>query len=155
MAAPAFSVPFQDVALAAATAKTVAGIKPAANKPVTVTAVVVTFDGTDSTKTPVLIEIVSGTDASNSPGTNSTSVTPLQLRGRVSTAQTAAAKNWTTEPTVLTQLEPLRVSPTAGTIIQLPLGREIECDATNLKFLGLRLTAGAAVNVTGWLEFEE
>jgi hypothetical protein len=155
MAAPAFTVPFQDVALAAATVKTIVGIAPAANKPITVCAAVITFDGTSSAATPVLIEWVIGTNATNPPGTNSTTVTPQQLRGRPSTAQTPAAKTWTAEPTVLTQVAPLRISPTAGSIIQLPLGREIEGDSTTNKFIGLRLTAAAIVNVTGWLEFEE
>lgn len=155
MAAPAFKIPFQDVALVAATAKTIVGFKPASNRPVTITAVVITFDGVDSTKTPVLIEEILGTDASNSPGTNSTSVTPQQVRGAPATAQTTAAKNWSAEPTVLTQVGPLRVTPTAGSILQLPLGREVEADPTNRKFYGLRLTASFAVNVTGYIEIEE
>src|SRR3954466_911791 len=137
MATPGFTVPFQDVALAPATAKTVIGVAPAANKPIPVSVAVITFDGTTPTAVPVLIEWVIGTNATNAPGTNSTSVTPLQLRGRVTTAQTPAAKNWTAEPTVLTQVAPMRVSPTSGTIIQLPLGREIEGDNTTNKFVGL------------------
>lgn len=152
---PAFTACFDSVALSAATAKTVVGIKAAPNHIAVITAVAVTFHGVTSSDIPVLIEVVSGTDASNSPGTNSTTITPPQLRGRVLTCDAAAAHTWTSEPTVLTRIWELRVSPTSGVVIQLPLGREIECDPTTNKLIGVRMTAPAAVSVSGTLEFEE
>lgn len=154
MAQPAYTVPFQDVALSAATAKTVAYVL--ADRVATIKAIDVTFDGVTAANTPVLIEIVTGTAASNStPGTGSTTVTPVQIRGRVATARTTAAKNCTSEPTVLTQAKAWRITPTGGVLYQLPLGGEIESDATTNKMVALRLTAAQTVNVTGSIEFEE
>lgn len=146
-----YSVPFTDVSLTAATAKTVVSVT--ASKVVTVCNVVITFDGVTASNTPVLVELVKGDGTT--AGT-STAVTPLAIRGAVNiAAASTAAKNYTAEPTTLTMLENLRIPPTSGIIYQLPLGREIQGDSSTNKLIGLRLTAGSGVNVTGFLEFEE
>lgn len=155
MSRPGYSACFDAVSLSAATAKTVVGIKAAPNHLAVVTAIAVTFHGVTASDVPALIEVVKGDDTTNPPGTNSTTLTPAQLRGRVLTCDASAAHTWTAEPTTLTRLWEMRVSPTSGVIIQLPLSREIECDPTTNKFLGLRITAPAAVTVSGTLEFEE
>lgn len=156
MANAAFTVPFSAVALSAATAKTVAYIKPASARALTITELAISFDGVTASAVPVLCEIMFGTAATNStPGTGSTSVTPGQVRGQTATAGATAAKNATSEPTVLTVVKSLYVSPTAGFVLQLPLGRELDGNPTVMAMFAIRLTAPAVVNATGWIEFEE
>lgn len=155
MSRPGYAALFDSVALSATTAKTVVGIKAAPNHLAVVTAIAVTFHGVTASEVPALIEVVKGDDSTNSPGTNSTTLTIPQLRGRVLTCDASGAHTWTSEPTTLVALWKMRVSPTSGVIIQLPLGREFDCDPTTNKFIGLRITAPAAATVTGTLEFEE
>ncbi len=152
---PGFVANFDAVALTAATAKTVVGIKAAPNHLAVITAIFVTFHGVTSSNVPALVEVVTGTDATNSPGTNSTTLTPIQVRGRVLTCDATAAHTWTAEPTVLSKLYGFRIPPTSGVIVQLPLNREVEIDPTTNKLVGLRITAPDATSVTGLIEFEE
>lgn len=144
------------VALAAATAKTVAAITAGATRVPTLTELAISFDGTSATAVPVLIELVAGTGAT--AGT-STAFTPLLVRGDPSeTALATAGVNYTAEPTVLTPIKQWFVSPTSGLILQFPLGREVTGTAaasSARKVLGLRITAPAIVNVRAGLEFEE
>ena len=150
------------IALSAATAKTLMYINSgAANQPSWVE-YCVGFDGVTATAIPALVEIVYGTKASNStPGTASTSFTPLQVRGWPTQAsQQAAANACTSEPTVLTSLRQYLVSPNGGLLImQLPLGREITQVASGAAISGIqggiRVTAPAIVNTRGFIEFEE
>lgn len=103
MAHNKFDVPFSTVALTAATLKSTVGVKAAANVCLKLTEIAVSFDGATSSNAPVVCEQKQSTFATNSPGTNSTSVTPAKRdTGRAETVQGTAAKNWTTEPTVLT-----------------------------------------------------
>jgi hypothetical protein len=141
------------VALSAATAKSIIGVKSHANFGLDLKKVRVGFDGTTASATPVLVELCYATFASNSPGTNSTSVTPAQVYGRSIAVGATAAKNWTTEPTVLTVLEEWLVTPNGGLLIyDLPLGDTPDC-AVSEGFV-LRCTAPAAVNVRGGLVYE-
>lgn len=103
MAHNKFDVPASTVALTATTAKSVLGIKAAANVPVKATEVQISFDGATSSNAPAVCESMQSTFATNGPGTNSTSVTPPKRdTGRAETIQATAAKTWTAEPTVLT-----------------------------------------------------
>jgi hypothetical protein len=150
------------IALAAATAKTVMYVNsPAANQP-SFTEIGIGFDGVTATNAPVLAELVYGTKASNStPGTASTTFTPLQLRGWPGQASAqAAANNCTTEPTVLTAIKQWLIRPDGGLlVIQSPLGREPTALASGAAIsgiqVGLRLTAPQIVNTRSYLEFEE
>lgn len=144
------------VALVAATAKTVLLCTSNATKQFTLVEFGVAFDGTSSTAVPVLIELVAGTAAT--AGT-STAFTPLLVRGDPNeVAACTAGIAFTVEPTVLTPLKSWLVSPTAGLLVQSPLGREITSTvaaASARKALGLRITAPAAVNVRAYWEVEE
>src|SRR5690348_10168494 len=103
MAYNQFDVPATTVALVAATAKSVVGLKAATNVCVKVTELSMSFDGATSSNAPAVCEFMQSTFATNAPGTNSTSVTPSKRdTGRAETIQATAAKAWTTEPTVLT-----------------------------------------------------
>jgi hypothetical protein len=149
------------IALAAATAKTVMYLNAGtANQP-SVVEFSISFDGVTASATPALIELCYGTAATNStPGTGSTTFTPLQVRGwPAQTSQNSAANSCTSEPTVLTTMKQWLVTPNGGLlIVQLPMGREatgLVTAATSGKQLAWRLTAPAIVNARGYVEYEE
>lgn len=140
-----------DVALSAATAKTILSVICAANAPVRICELAVSFDGVTGTAEPVTVELCSSTQAT--AGT-STSQTPVQCRGPTRTVQAGGARNYTAEPTVLTVLKRWLVHPQTGLVIQFPLGREPE-QVTTADALCIRCTAPATVNAQAYLEFEE
>jgi hypothetical protein len=152
MGAPIYSaVTGGAVALSAATAKTILGWKAHANSSLLLLASRVAFDGVTASAVPVLVELVYSTWGANSPGTNSTSVTPLQKSGRVLTVGATAGKTWTTEPTTLTVLEEQLLTPNGGLVIfNYPLGTEPDC-ALGEGF-AIRCTAPATVNVRATME---
>lgn len=140
-----------DIALTAATAKTILSVINAANSLIRLVEIGVSFDGVSGTAEPVTVELCSSTQAT--AGTN-TSQAPVQCRGPTRTGQASGARNYTAEPTVLTVLKRWLVHPQTGMVIQFPLGREPE-QVTTADALCIRCTAPAAVNVQGYLEFEE
>lgn len=134
------------IALSAATAKSILGWKAHANSGLLVRHAEVSFDGVTSSAVPVLVELCYCTFGANSPGTNSTSVTPVQVAGRVTTVGATAGKTWTTEPTTITVLEEKLLTPNGGLVIyDYPLGEEYDC-ALGEGFV-IRCTAPATVNV--------
>jgi hypothetical protein len=150
------------IALTAAAAKTVMYINAAAANQPSIVEFSISFDGVTATNTPALIEFVFGTKASNStPGTGSTTFTPLQLRGWPAQASAnAAANNCSSEPTVLTAVKQWLLTPNGGLlVIQMPLGREITAVASGTAVsgnqVGIRVTAPQIVNTRGYIEYEE
>lgn len=150
------------IALTGATAKTIWYINSAAANQFSICEVCAAFDGVTASAVPALVEIVYGTKATNStPGTASTTFTPLQSRGWPAQASAQAAANTcTTEPTVLVANRQWLLTPNGGLlVIQLPLGREITGIASGTggsgTQIGCRVTAPAAVNVRGYCEYEE
>jgi hypothetical protein len=142
-----------DVALTAATAKSILAAVAAANAPLRLTELSVSFDGVSGAAEPVTVELCASTQAT--AGTN-TSFTPVQTRGRTRTVQAAGAVNYTAEPTTLTVIKTWLVHPQTGMVLQFPLGREPESSiAADAEALIVRCTAPAAVNVRGYIEFEE
>lgn len=147
----AYVAPYDAVALAAGTAKTVVNVINASNALVRVVEFSVSLDGTDATKT-CLVELCKSTQAA--AGT-ATSVTIAQTYGPTRTVQATASKTYTTEPTVLTPLKRWRISSAAGSLtVQFPLGREFE-QTTSANGIALRLTSTGACNADGHIEFEE
>lgn len=141
-----------DVALTAATAKTVLNVINAANSLIKIVEFSVSFDGVTATAEPVLVELCSSTQAT--AGTSS-SATIKQIRGATRTVQATGAYNYTAEPTVLTATKRWLVPAFMGLlVVQFPLGREPE-QVTTADGLCIRCTAPAAVNVQGYIEFEE
>ncbi len=134
-----------DVALVAATAKTVLGWKAGVTFGLVLRRMAVYFDGITAAGEPVTIEYCYATFATNAPGTASTTITPTQAGGRVLAHGTTAARAWTTEPTVLTVLEEELVHPQMGKAEWLPPGDEFDT-ALGEGFV-IRCTAPAAVNV--------
>lgn len=140
------------IALSAATARTVLGWKAHANSGLLLRGYEVAFDGVTASAVPVLVEVCYCTWATNSPGTNSTSVTPVQSSGRVIAVGATAGKTWTAgnEPTVLTPITEKLLTPNGGVIVyDYPLGEEPDCALA--EGFALRLTAPATVNVRATL----
>ena len=141
------------VSLSAGVAKTVIAAKAHANSGLQLKGYKLSFDGITAAAVPVLIEIVAITFTTNSPGTNSTNVTPRQKYGRQLTAGFTGARNWTTEPTTITVIEEFTMAPDKGVIaFQYPLGDEP--DTALAEGLGIRVTAPAAVGCRGTLDLE-
>lgn len=141
------------IALSAATAKTILGAKAHANSGLQLKGFEVAFDGTTGSAVPVLVEICYCTWGANSPGTNSSSVTPLQNYGRVLTAGFTAGKTWTTEPTTLSVIKEFLMPPDKGIISYLwPLGMEPDCALA--EGFAIRCNAPATVNVRASMNVE-
>lgn len=139
------------VALSAATAKTVVGVKAHANSGLLLLGYRVAFDGVTASAIPALVEIGYCTWGANSPGTNSTSTTPRQRLGRVLTVGFTSGKTWTAEPTTITVSGEIPLlTPNGGTIIyDYPLGTEL--DSALAEGFVMRVTAPATVNVRAGL----
>lgn len=133
------------VALVAGVAKTVIGVKGHANFGLDLIKVRYGFDGIVASERAVLIQLCYASWASNSPGTASTSITPVQGYGRTITPGFTAGRDWTTEPTNLTVLEEETLTPNAGVLwYDFPLGTTY--DSNVLEGFVLRMTAPAVVN---------
>lgn len=149
---PMYGVSFDSTALAAATAKTVLELATPATSGLTPVMWWVEFDGVSAAAVPVKVEIGVFTAAV----TTATTITPYALnagdRGRASTvtAKTATTVEGAGTPTYV---EVHRVSPTAGIVLQEPLGNEWSIGVSS--FLRIRLTAAAAVNATGGIRYQE
>ena len=154
MAKAGYSIPAgADVALSAATAKSVIGVAAASSFGVDLKKLRCSFNGVTAADTPVLVQVCYATFATNAPGTASTSITPVQVYGRAITAGFTAARNWTTEPTVLTVLDEWDLTPCGGTVLyDLPLGDTFD-SAVSEGFV-VRCTAAAGVSWRGTLLVE-
>jgi len=141
-----------DVALSAATAKTVLSYIAASNAPFRVIEFALSFDGISATAEPVTVEMCSSTQAG--AGSGSSAVTPVQIGGPTRTVQGAGARNYSGEPTTLTCLKRWLIHPQTGIAMQFPLGREPE-QVVTADAICLRVTAPAVVNCQAYMEIEE
>lgn len=155
MACNQFDVPASTVACVTATAKSVLGLKAAANVCAKITEVGASFDGATSSNAPAVVEFMQSTFATNAPATNSTSVTPAKRdTGRAETIQATAAKAWSAEPTVLTLQRTLDIGQFNGVVVYMhPF-------ASPFVVIGgqgcvLRVTSPNNVNFSGGLTGEE
>ena len=121
-----------------------------------VTELSVSFDGITSSAVPALVELVSSTQAG--AGTSGVAPTITQVRGRTTSGSApTGGSNYTVEPTTLVSLKRWYIPQYNGVfVLQLPLGREIECDSSGgtIKALGIRINVTANVNVVGYMEVE-
>lgn len=143
------------VSLAASTTKSVLGIKSGASFGIDLKKIWWGFTGVTASEAPVTCELCYCTWATNSPGTNSTTLTgsPAQAYGRVITHGITAAKNWTSEPTALTVLGEVPLTPNGGLVLyDSPLG-DTPDSAASEGFV-LRFTAAATVTVRATMWFE-
>lgn len=141
------------VALTAAAVKSVIGVKSAADFGVDLIKFRVSFNGVSATAVPALITLEACTFATNSPGTASTSVTPIQAYGRVIAHGVTAAVNWTTEPTALSVVDRWLLTPNGGTALyDFPLGTTPD-SAVSTGFV-IRINAPAAVSAEATIWWE-
>lgn len=138
-----------EVALAAATAKTVLQLVAPANHRVKVIRWGVFFDGTSATAEPVQVRVLRQTTA----GTMS-SLTPVKLDDSIAeTLQTTAQHTATAEPTAGDVLDIAEIHPQQGYDAILPPGMEIIIGGGDR--LGIEVTAAAIVNCRAKFWFEE
>lgn len=144
------------VSLAAATVKTVLGVQAGSDFCIDLKKVWWGFTGTAASETPVTCELCYATFATNAPGTASTTLTTpavTQLHGRTTASGVLAAKNWTTEPTVLTAIGEIPLTPNGGSLLyDFPLGDSPDSGLGH-GFV-LRFTAAATVSVRATMHFE-
>jgi hypothetical protein len=118
-----------------------------------VKAISITMDSTSATATPVLVRLQRQTTA----GTGGSTVTPVLVEQADGTPNATALKGpagtWTGEPTAGDIVETWYVPPTSGLVLQYPLGDEIV--VANSGRIAIVVTAGAAVNVTASIRWEE
>lgn len=138
-----------EVALTAATAKTVIQLVAASNHRVAVLGWGVFFDGTSVTAEPVQVRLLRQTTA----GTAS-ALTPVALDGSVGeTIQTTAQHTATVEPTAGNVVDVAEVHPQQGYEVIYPLGQEVILAGGGR--VGIECTAPAGVNVRAKIRFEE
>jgi hypothetical protein len=143
------------VALSAATAKSVLGIQAPDEFGLDLKKIWWGFTGVTASEAPVVCELCYATFATNAAGTNSTAITTTvrQLYGRTIAHGIVAGKTWTTEPTVLTSLFEVPLTPNGGTLpYDIPLGDTPDCEPG--EGFVLRFTAAASVSVRATLFFE-
>ena len=143
------------IALAASASKTVLGVKAHANSGLLLTGYGFFFDGVTASMAPPAIEFMSSSFATNPIGTNSTTVTPWQMRGRVMAAGFTAGRNWTAEPTVLASLWDMYFPIDKGVLIyDYPLGTEPDLDLAAGLVVRITTLAGVSGNFRGYLKLK-
>jgi hypothetical protein len=118
----------------------------------------VSFDGVTASAVPALVELCSSTQAG--AGTPGSIGTITQIRGYAgSSSGVTTAGQYSAEPTVLTAVKQWLVPAFMGSLtIQFPLGREpmgFDTASTAGKGLAIRVSAPAAVNCRGYIEWDE
>lgn len=149
MAGVGFYMSTAEVALAAATAKTVIEITAGANHRALVEQFGFFFDGISGTDQPVVVELIRiGTTGTGTAGT------PVKRDPDMSeTLQVDFKYNFTVEPTGITVLKRWNIHPQSGYEVILPITGLYPIPGGDL--LGLRFTAPAVVNVIVNVEGQE
>lgn len=138
-----------EVALAAATAKTVVQITAPSNHRVKVVGWGVFFDGTSATAEPVQVTL----SRQSSAGTM-TSLTPVPLDDSLAeTLQVTAQHTATAEPTTGATVGAIECHPQGGYEKIFPFSQEPICGGGDR--IGIVCTAPAVVNVRAFITFEE
>lgn len=149
MAALQFKGITAEVALSAATPKTVLQIVSGTNQRVKVQGWSVFFDGTNVSAEPIVVELLRQTDA----GTMS-ALTLVKLDGGLTTTLRSTGQHTATaEPTAGNVIERKDIHPQAGYEKIYPLGQEPIIQASGR--MGIRCTAPAGVNVVAEMTCEE
>jgi hypothetical protein len=145
---PAAATTPADVALVAATAKTILQIVAPTNQRLELLRWGVFFDGVTPTNTPVLVELLRQTTAGTS-----TATTPVAHGAGTETLQSTAGYNFSAEPTAGAILDIAKVHPQSGYEVLLPLNQQIEVLGGGR--LGIRVTAAQVVNCRAKLIYIE
>lgn len=94
---------------------------------------------------PILVQLCACTWATRAPGTASTLVDPEQSYGLEIQAAFTAAKDWSTEPTLLSVLQEMYITGAGRADWVFPLGEEPDCAETH--GFALRCSAAAEAQV--------
>lgn len=137
-----------EIALTAATAKTVLQIVAPANQRLKIKRWGVFFDGISSTAEPVQVRVLRQTTA----GTMS-ALTPTKQDTHAETIQTTAQHTATAEPTAGDVLDMVEVHPQSGYEVILTPETYIKVGGGGR--VGIEITAPAIVNVRAKIVFEE
>jgi len=137
-----------EVALAAATAKTVIQLVAPANHRVRVLGWGIFFDGVNTAGEPVQVRVMRQTTA----GTMS-ALTPVQVQPVSETIQSTAQHTATAEPTAGDVIDMIECHPQQGYEVKFPMGQEIIIAGSGR--LGIECTAPAIVNCRAKFFFEE
>lgn len=138
-----------EIALGAATAKTVLQLVAATNHRVKILGFGVYFDGVSSTAEPVQVRLLRQSTA----GTM-TSLTPVKKDDSLAeTLLTTAQHTATAEPTAGDVIKAVEVHPQSGYEYTAPFGGEVIVGGGDR--IGIECTAPAIVNVRAWIDFEE
>lgn len=137
-----------EIALSAATAKTILQLIAPTNHRVKILGWGVSFDGTSASAEPVVVRLLRQTTA----GTV-TSLTPKQTRTAAETIQSTASHTATAEPTAGDVLDIQNVHPQGSHFWPMTPGQEIVVGGGGR--IGIECTAPANVNVIGKMFFEE
>lgn len=140
-----------DVALAAATAKTVLGVRSGAAFGLDLRKYSIAFNGVTASAVPVLIELCSWSSAAT--GT-STAATAVQTAGRAIVHGTTGGYNFTVEPTVLVVLKSFLLTPNGGLVIE-EFAPDAGFDNDVSAGFAIRCTAPAIVSLRATLEFSK
>lgn len=140
-----------NVAMVAATAKTILQILAPTNQRVKILNFGMAFDGASVTAVPVLVEIVRQSTA----GTGGTAYTPKKLDDSLTETilSTALTNIVTTEPTTGDILFTFLVHPQQCYREIAAFGYELKCGGADR--VGVRVTAPAAVNCRAIMQCEE
>ncbi len=138
-----------EIALSAATAKTVCQLRAPTNQRVKILAWGIYFDGISNSAEPVQVRLLRQT-------TNGTMTTlnPVKVDDSISDSlQTSGGHTATAEPTAGDLLKRIEVHPQSGYEEQCPFGQEYIVGAGDR--VGIECTAPATVNCVAWIRFEE
>lgn len=139
-----------EVALSAATTRTVLQLRAPSNHRLKILGWAVTFDGTSPTAEPVQVRFLRQTTDGTFTG-----LTPVKLDDSVGETLQATGHHsaTSTEPSSGDVLKAVEVHPQSGYEDTLPYGREFIVGGGDR--VGIECTAPAAVNVRAWIAYEE
>jgi hypothetical protein len=141
-----------DVALAAATAKTILQLATPATRRAWLKEASISFKSITQTDVPVLVQLRRQSTAGTATAIVSANVAP-DVEGHPA-ALCSASENATVEPTTGVIVKEWYITPIGGVLVyQLPLGDEIEMAISS--FLGMVVTAPQIENCRGYLKFNE
>lgn len=138
-----------EVALVAATAKTVIQYKAATVTPILFRGGTISFDGVTATDAPVVVSLV----RTAGDGTGTTIATPSNENEAVTySAQGTAKENFSVEPATVKSLAAWEIHPQGGGVVyELSITEPILCTTA----VALKCTAPANVNCIAFLKIEE
>lgn len=141
-----------DVALVAATAKTVLQLATAATRKLWVKEVQISFKSVTATDVPVLVQLRRQSTVGTMTAIVTANIAP-DVEGHPG-AITAANENATVEPTTGVIVKEWYITPIGGVLVyQLPLGDEVEMAVSSM--LGLVVTAPQAETCRAYIKFNE